>query len=174
MAGVDRRESARTATLPVVRRVVSRLEAVLAVDAGLAWGGDAPRTLATPDAVGDFVARRIGDEAQEVFVAVLVDGAHRASGWVTVSRGTLTASLVHPREVFGPALRLGAAALLVAHNHPTGRTGPSAEDLELTRRLVRAGELLGVPLLDHVIVGGPSRWRSLRGDERARGLWSTA
>jgi DNA repair protein RadC len=60
---------------------------------------------------------------------------------------------VHPREVFGPAVREGAAALIVVHNHPSGDPEPSAEDLSVTRRLIEAGELLGVPLLDHVVVG---------------------
>ncbi len=69
-----------------------------------------------------------------------------------VSRGTLTSSLVHPREVFAPALRLRAAAVVVAHNHPSGDPEPSAEDRAATRRLHRAGRLLGVELLDHVVV----------------------
>ena len=77
------------------------------------------------------------------------------------SQGTLTASLVHPREVFRPALREGAAALVVAHNHPSGDPSPSAEDQEVTRRLVQAGALLGVPLLDHVVVAERG-WTSLR------------
>ncbi len=70
----------------------------------------------------------------------------------TVSVGTLSASLVHPREVFAPAIAHSAAALIVAHNHPSGDCCPSAEDKDATRRLARAGELLGIPLLDHLIV----------------------
>ena len=88
-----------------------------------------------------------------------------------VSQGTLTASLVHPREVFRPALRESAAALVLVHNHPSGDPAPSAEDREVTDRLVRAVELLGVPVLDHVVVAergytslrelgaGPRTWR---------------
>ncbi len=72
----------------------------------------------------------------------------------TVSIGTLQASLVHPREVFSPALAHSAAAVVVAHNHPSGDCNPSADDRDATRRLVRAGEILGVPLLDHIIVAG--------------------
>ena len=71
----------------------------------------------------------------------------------TVSVGTLNASLVHPREVFRPAVTLQAAALVVAHNHPSGCARPSGDDLELTRRLARCGGLLGIELLDHLIVG---------------------
>ena len=69
-----------------------------------------------------------------------------------VSQGTLTASLVHPREVFRPALREASAAVILVHNHPSGDPTPSREDLQITTRLVRAGEILGVQVLDHVIV----------------------
>ncbi len=71
----------------------------------------------------------------------------------TVSIGSLNASLVHPREVFKPAVALSAAAVIVAHNHPSGNARPSGDDLELTARLDRCGELLGVALLDHLVVG---------------------
>ena len=83
---------------------------------------------------------------------VLLDGRQRVMRWELISQGTLTASLVHPREVFRPALRDAAAALLLVHNHPSGDPAPSREDREITRRLVRAGEILGVRVLDHVIV----------------------
>lgn len=74
----------------------------------------------------------------------------------TVSVGTLSASLVHPREVFAPAIAHGAASVVVAHNHPSGDVSPSPEDRAATRRLARAGELLGIPLADHVIVSESS------------------
>jgi DNA repair protein RadC len=88
----------------------------------------------------------------EKFIALLLDGRHRVLREEVVSQGTLTASLVHPREVFRPALRESAAALILVHNHPSGDPTPSAEDREVTRRLVRAGELLGVRIIDHVVV----------------------
>lgn len=95
---------------------------------------------------------RLRDAARERFVCLLLDGRHRLLREELVSQGTLTASLVHPREVFRPALRAGAAALVLVHNHPSGDPTPSPEDREVTRRLARAGELLGVAVLDHVIV----------------------
>jgi DNA repair protein RadC len=91
---------------------------------------------------------------QEVFVVLLLDSRHRLIGEVEVSRGSLNQSLVHPREVFAPALRESAAAILVLHNHPSGDPQPSREDHEVTRRLVRAGEILGIRVVDHLVIGG--------------------
>ncbi len=125
------------------------------------------RRLATGDAIRgpEDVFRhlhpRLRDAHHEQFHLLLLDGRHRLLRDVMASQGTLTASLVHPREVFRPALREGAAALVVAHNHPSGDPSPSAEDQEVTRRLVQAGALLGVPLLDHVVVAERG-WTSLR------------
>ena len=90
---------------------------------------------------------------KEHFVALYVNARNRLTHVETVSIGTLTASLVHPREVFGPAVERSAAGVIVAHNHPSGDARPSAEDRAATRRLERAGRILGVPLLDHIVVG---------------------
>jgi DNA repair protein RadC len=92
------------------------------------------------------------DAPHERFLVVLLDGRHRVIRPVLTSQGTLTASLVHPREVFAPALREPAAAVVLVHNHPSGDPTPSREDREITARLVAAGELLGIPVLDHVVV----------------------
>lgn len=91
--------------------------------------------------------------AHERFLVLLLDGRHRILKEVIVSQGTLTASLVHPREVFHAALRETAAAVILVHNHPSGDPSPSGEDREITLRLVRAGELLGVKVLDHLVIG---------------------
>ena len=104
---------------------------------------------------------RLRDAAHECFLVVLLDGRHRVMRQELISQGTLTASLVHPREVFRPALRAAAAALVLVHNHPSGDPTPSREDHEVTCRLVRAGEILGVPVLDHVVVAERG-YRSLR------------
>ena len=90
---------------------------------------------------------------REHFMALYLDARHRVRALETVSVGSLNASLVHPREVFKPAVALSAAAVLVAHNHPSGSSRPSREDLELTARLDRCGALLGIALLDHLVVG---------------------
>ena len=95
---------------------------------------------------------RLRDCPHERFHALLLDGRHRVSSEVLVSQGTLTASLVHPREVFAAAVRRRAAALVLVHNHPSGDPTPSGEDRRVTTRLARAGELLGIRVVDHVVV----------------------
>ena len=121
------------------------------------------RAAATPLAPGDPIrdARtvhahflgRLPQLAREVFYVLLLDGRNRLRTEVRVSEGTLTTALVHPREVFGPAVRLGAAALVLVHNHPSGDPSPSSEDLVLTERLRQAGEMIGIRVLDHVVIG---------------------
>jgi DNA repair protein RadC len=90
---------------------------------------------------------------RERFLALYLDTRHRVAAIETVSIGSLNASLVHPREVFKPAVAMSAAAVVVAHNHPSGDPDPSGDDLELTARLDRCGDLLGIALLDHLVVG---------------------
>ncbi len=96
---------------------------------------------------------RLRDHKREVFLALLLDGKNRIIREVRVSEGSLNASIVHPREVFAPVIRDSAAAVLFVHNHPSGDPTPSREDLEITTRLREAGELMGVRVLDHIIIG---------------------
>lgn len=96
---------------------------------------------------------RLRDLKQECFLLILLDAKHAVVRDHTVSQGSLTMSLVHPREVFVPAVKESAAAVIVLHNHPSGDPEPSAEDRALTARLASVGELLGIPLLDHVVIG---------------------
>lgn len=112
------------------------------------------KTADCPSAVAEIIRAHIGQADREIFVVLFVNARRQVVGVNTVSVGTLSASLVHPREVFKGALLSNAAAVVVAHNHPSGDVSPSSEDREATRRLIRAGELLGVPVLDHLIIGG--------------------
>lgn len=105
------------------------------------------------ESVARYLHSKIGASPIEHFYALYIDTKGRMLGAIEISRGTLGSSLVHPREVFAPALLLRAAALIVGHNHPSGDTNPSADDRTTTRRLQRAGRLMGIELLDHVIVG---------------------
>lgn len=106
--------------------------------------------------VFDHFRPRMQDLKKECFWNLLLDGKNRISRIVRVSEGSLTSSLVHPREVFRPAIREAAAALLFVHNHPSGDPSPSREDLQITRRLVETGKVVGISALDHVIIGARS------------------
>ncbi len=101
----------------------------------------------------DAYHARMRDLRKERFLAVMLDAKNRVLREERVSEGSLTASLVHPREVFGPAIREAAAGLVLVHNHPSGDPEPSPEDIEVTRRLCAVGELVGIRVLDHVVIG---------------------
>src|SRR5881296_2833069 len=103
--------------------------------------------------VADLMADVVAGLDREAFFIVLLDGKNRASGINLVSLGSLTAALVHPREVFKPAIAGSAAALVLVHNHPSGDPTPSEEDRLLTARLCQAGDLLGIKILDHLVIG---------------------
>jgi DNA repair protein RadC len=96
---------------------------------------------------------RLAALRKEQFHVILLDGKNRPIKDVRVSEGTLTASLVHPREVFVPVIEESAAAIILVHNHPSGDPTPSAEDIAITERLREVGELMGVRVLDHVVIG---------------------
>jgi DNA repair protein RadC len=106
-----------------------------------------------PQDVSDLLMDRLRFQTQEHFVVLLLDTKNRVIAEETVSIGSLNASIVHPREVFKPALKRSAASIICAHNHPSGDPTPSREDLEVTARLVEAGRLLGIEVLDHVVIG---------------------
>ncbi len=89
---------------------------------------------------------------RELFVVMALDAKHKVIGFNIVSVGSLVSSIVHPREVFKPVILLNAAAVIVAHNHPSGDCSPSPEDHALTKRLREGGELLGIPVLDHLVL----------------------
>ena len=94
----------------------------------------------------------IRDKKQEYFVCLTLDGANRLIAKRVITIGTLTASLVHPREVFADAITDRAASIIVAHNHPSGSLEPSRADIDITMRLKDAGELLGIDVIDHIIM----------------------
>lgn len=109
--------------------------------------------VSSPADVERLLRGRIANLDRENFVVVLLNTKNEVIETSTVSVGTLGASLVHPREVFKPAVRASAASVILAHNHPSGKVEPSREDREVTKRLGEAAGILGIEVLDHVIVG---------------------
>jgi DNA repair protein RadC len=107
----------------------------------------------SPEEVFQHFLPRLRDHKREVFLALLLDSKNRLLREVRISEGSLTASIVHPREVFAAVVRDSAAAVLLVHNHPSGDPTPSREDREISIRLKEAGELMGVRVLDHIIIG---------------------
>ena len=111
--------------------------------------------------VANLIMPRLRDLAWEEFLAILLNTKHKVIEVKTVSVGHLNGTLVHPRELFRESVRRSAAAIILAHNHPSGDPEPSSDDLALTHRLQNAGQLLGIPVLDHIIIGD-NRYVSLR------------
>jgi DNA repair protein RadC len=112
---------------------------------------DAP--IGSPSDAASLFVRLLQNEPDEVFAILCLTTKHRVIAYHEVSHGTLDSAPAHPREVFKAAILANAAAVILAHNHPSGDPLPSADDCELTRRLLQAGDLLGIHVLDHVIVG---------------------
>jgi DNA repair protein RadC len=110
-----------------------------------------PQILKSRDAA-ELLIPQFGSQPVEHFGVLLLDTKHRVMRMSVVSAGSLDTSIAHPREVFREAARVGAAAIVLFHNHPSGDPRPSKDDIVLTRRLVSAGELMGISVLDHVIV----------------------
>lgn len=116
------------------------------------YRGKAPRVIRGPDDVVAVVGRKLRTEQREHFLVLLLNARHEVLSREIVSIGSLNASIVHPREVFKPAVVASAASIVLVHNHPSGDPEPSEEDLSITKRLVKVGDLLGIAVLDHVVI----------------------
>ncbi len=106
-----------------------------------------------PEAVVKAIRAGIKDKAKEHFKLILLNPRNKIIGISTISIGTLNASLVHPREVFKDAIKHSAASVVLAHNHPSGDPEPSEDDLKITKKLVESGNILGIEVLDHIVIG---------------------
>jgi len=155
--------SKRTPLYQMREAIAVRLQIVR--DSSVPYTGD---DLSNPEAVAKLLSAFLAGADREHFVAISLDPKNKVAAVNTVSIGTLTSTLVHPREVFKHAVRANAHAVIVGHNHPSGDPTPSKEDREATRRLKAAGEILGIELLDHVVVADGGRYKSLR----QLGCWS--
>lgn len=108
--------------------------------------------LISPKAVADYLHKKLSREKKEHFVILALDARNNLIRISNISVGTLNANLVHPREVFKEAIDACAASVILAHNHPSGDAEPSEDDLEITKRLVEAGKIMGIDVLDHIII----------------------
>lgn len=134
---------------PAARR---RLAALVRLFPAWSAAQPRPRALRGPEDVAEHMGRHAAGLAHESFWVIGLDVRGRPLGTFEVARGTLTACLVHPREVFAPMMAVRAASVILVHNHPSGDPKPSREDVQLTKRMRDAGDLVGFPILDHVIV----------------------
>lgn len=119
------------------------------------------RKIGSPEDAASYLMEKLRYLRKEHFVAIHLNTKHQILGEEVVSIGSLNASIVHPREIFKTAVKRSAAAIICAHNHPSGDPTPSEEDVEVTHRLVSAGKILGVEVLDHIVIGD-NRYISLR------------
>ncbi len=122
---------------------------------------DNKRKLANCDEVANFLMEEMMYERRELFMSILLNTKLQIESKMIISIGSLDTAPVHPREVFGPAVRRGAAAVIVAHNHPSGDPTPSPDDIAVTARLEEAARIIGIKLVDHVIIGN-GRYISMR------------
>lgn len=128
-------------------------------------------TLTNPQAVFQLIYPYTQHLSQEVVWVLLLDTrGHLIGQPIECSRGDLNTSPLHPREIFNRAIRCSAAAVILVHNHPTGDSEPSREDIEATRRLIEAGRVVGIPLFDHIVIGRPINGTPGYTSLRARGL----
>ncbi|MEO0081473.1 MAG: DNA repair protein RadC [candidate division WOR-3 bacterium] len=126
---------------------------------------DSGAELDSPEAVVRLMAPKLRGEKKECFHSLVADSRRRLVTRELVSLGSLDTTLAHPREVFQEAIRAKASGIVVVHNHPSGDPTPSEDDVRLTRRLVEAGRIIGIPLLDHIIIAGDKHYSF-----RSRGL----
>ena len=110
----------------------------------------------SPEDIAQRYVPLLREMKKEVFLVILLDSANHIIREVKISDGILNSSLVHPREVFRPAIAEPAAAIVLLHNHPSGNPEPSSEDLQITRQLMEASKIIGIPIHDHLIVAGNS------------------
>jgi DNA repair protein RadC len=120
------------------------------------------RLLKTPAEAAQFLMPLLQNEPVEVSIVLCLTTKHRFLAFHEVARGSLDACVVHPREVFKAAILANAAAVIFAHNHPSGDPEPSPDDIQLTQRLVAAGALLGIDVLDSIVIGHNNSYHSFR------------
>ena len=138
--------------MKTLKRIELRTRRVRVEEPGAVYG----EAVHAPERAADLAAQVLKGEDQEIFLVFLLDIKNQVLGYVEAARGGLDSCPIDPRVIFRAAVLQGAAAIIVVHNHPSGDTEPSKEDVKLTKRLKEAGELLGIAVLDHLVIGDGS------------------
>lgn len=112
------------------------------------------KTIVSPSDVADIFIPLMRDEVKEKFIVISLNSANKIIRYNVISIGNLTSSVVHPREVYKIAIENNSASIILMHNHPSGNSEPSNEDIKITQKLVEAGKVLGITVFDHIIIGG--------------------
>jgi len=156
MAGASLEELAQVRGIGIAKaaQIKAAVELATRVE-GYLESADKP-LVKTPEDVANLVQGRLKGKKKEYFLAVLLDTRNQLIRVAEISVGSLDSSIVHPREVFKEAISASAAGVIFAHNHPSGDTEASKDDIEMTKRLAAAGEIVGIEVLDHIIIGGKS------------------
>lgn len=162
-----RSESPCSDAEPLRRYRVSKYRVALVREGTISTTWD--KTVRESADVAAFMTPLVADLDRETFWAVMLDGRNRVIGVHVLSVGTLTSALVHPRELAKALILSNSAAAVLVHQHPSGDPAPSPEDCALTERLCAVGDLLGIRILDHIIIGQEGAYRSLADDGALRG-----
>ena len=123
--------------------------------------GDTRQTIRSPQDAADLLMPELRFETKEHFKGIFLNTKNEVLKTKTITIGSLDASLITPRELFRDAISMSSASMIIAHNHPSGDPAPSREDIEVSKRLIQAGQMIGIEILDHVIIGD-NRWVSLK------------
>ncbi len=118
------------------------------------WSID--KKITSPKDIAEFFVPILRDELKEKFIVVCLNSANKVTKFEAISVGSLNSSVVHPREIFKFAIENSSASIILVHNHPSGNLEPSNEDIAITKKMVEAGKILNIEVLDHIIVGGNS------------------
>lgn len=163
LRGLDAASAAELASIPGLGTAkVAQVKAAFELGKRLmAESSDSKPVFSSSHAIHAYFYPRFKNLKKEQFVAVLLDVKNRLLREHNISEGTLTGSLIHPREAFKEAIRESAASVIFVHNHPSGDPSPSREDIAVTGRLKSAGEIIGIQVIDHIIIGD-GRYVSLR------------
>lgn len=121
-----------------------------------------PRCIDNPKSANELIKPFLAESDREKFIVICLDLKNQPTSINTISIGTVSSAIIHPREVFKVAILSNSSAIIASHNHPSGNPQPSQEDIQITKRLKEAGDILGIALLDHIIIGDNDKYVSLK------------